>query len=178
MDLFCRVLCVDNIVRSCEEGRLPAAAMAETGTPPSEADLPLSTIHSPPTLERTSLLALLTPASSGEGGGKADARVAADGSVTFLKVSVQANSSPEKNAVSGNDGKTRIVESGFVILKYHSLCHELHGWLAGALARWRQCLLSSERVAYSTTRATRASCTIELDRSAEGLVGHRRCPWT
>jgi len=85
--------------------------MPETDMPPSEADRPLSAIHSPPSLERTSLPALLTPGSSGDAGRTAAATVGEDGSATFLKVRVQVNSSPEKNAVSGKEGNTLIVDA-------------------------------------------------------------------
>jgi len=105
-----------DIVRSCDEGLLVATATAETGTPPSEADLPLSAIHSPPSLERTSLLALLTPASGGDAGRKAAVTVEEEGSATFLKVSVQVNSSPEKKAVSGNEGNTLIVDAELLVI--------------------------------------------------------------
>lgn len=119
VDLFSRGLCSEDIVRSCEEGLLPASAMAVTGTPPSEVDLPVSAIHSPPSLECTSLLGVLTPASRGEGGTKAGSTVEEeeeDGSATFLKVRVQVNSSPEKKAVSGKDGKTLIVDAELALI--------------------------------------------------------------
>jgi len=71
--------------------------------PPSEADRPLSTIHSAAVkFELKSLLPFLVSSTrvsevdDDEG----------DGSATFLNVRVHENSSPEKNAVSVNEGNT------------------------------------------------------------------------
>ena len=86
--------------RPCGDGLFTRGDPAD---PPSEADRPVSTIHSTPaSFELTSLLPFLdssirvSEVDEDEG----------DGSATFLKVRVQENSSPEKKAVSGNEGNT------------------------------------------------------------------------
>ena len=79
---------------------------------PSEADRPASAIHSTPAnllLLFPSALFTSSPALS-----EVSDEVG-EGSATFLKVKVQMKSSPEKNAVSGNEGKTFMLDGRPVI---------------------------------------------------------------
>ena len=74
---------------------------------PSEADRPISTIHSAPLSFKSPLPApFCTPSTALSDVADEDG----DGSATFRNVSVHEKSSPEKNAVSVKVGNTLIFE--------------------------------------------------------------------
>jgi hypothetical protein len=92
-----------DIDRLCVANVRPAGIIGS----PSETDRPISTIHSAPASFKSPFPApFLIPSTALRDVADEDG----DGSATFRKVSVQEKSSPEKNAVSVNVGKTLIFE--------------------------------------------------------------------